>query len=106
VALAKASEQQVELRGATLYTSLEPCSQRRSPRTPCTDRLIATGIARVVYALREPPVFVKCRGLERLAAHGIEIVHYAEFEEQVRAANRHLLSRLPGLDMPPGSATQ
>jgi diaminohydroxyphosphoribosylaminopyrimidine deaminase/5-amino-6-(5-phosphoribosylamino)uracil reductase len=40
-------------RGATIYITLEPCSTHgRTP--PCTDAIIAAGIARVVYGARDP----------------------------------------------------
>ena len=40
-------------RGATLYSTLEPCNHHgRTP--PCTDAIIAAGIARVVIAARDP----------------------------------------------------
>src|SRR5262245_2469637 len=40
-------------RGATLYTTLEPCSHRG--RTgPCVDALVDAGVARVVVALEDP----------------------------------------------------
>ena len=50
VALAAAGER---ARGATAYVTLEPC--RHHGRTgPCTRALIEAGIARVVYAVRDP----------------------------------------------------
>src|SRR3954451_55906 len=49
-ALAHAGE---AARGATAYVTLEPCSH--TGRTgPCTDALIAAGIARVVVGVEDP----------------------------------------------------
>jgi diaminohydroxyphosphoribosylaminopyrimidine deaminase/5-amino-6-(5-phosphoribosylamino)uracil reductase len=50
------------LAAATLYTTLEPCTERKSlPRT-CTQLVLAAGVRRVVYAYREPSLFVaQCR---------------------------------------------
>jgi diaminohydroxyphosphoribosylaminopyrimidine deaminase/5-amino-6-(5-phosphoribosylamino)uracil reductase len=55
-------------RGATLYVTLEPCSHHgRTP--PCTDAILAAGIARVVSAVEDPDPRVAGRGhgLLRLA---------------------------------------
>jgi diaminohydroxyphosphoribosylaminopyrimidine deaminase/5-amino-6-(5-phosphoribosylamino)uracil reductase len=54
-------------RGATVYATLEPCNHRG--RTgPCTEALIAAGVARVVVALRDPNPKVQGGGIERLNA--------------------------------------
>jgi len=59
-------------RGATLYCTLEPCSH--TGRTgPCTDRIIAAGIRRVVAAMEDPFPLVRGRGFAALRAHGIEV---------------------------------
>jgi diaminohydroxyphosphoribosylaminopyrimidine deaminase / 5-amino-6-(5-phosphoribosylamino)uracil reductase len=79
-----------DLRGSTLYSSMEPCSIRLSGRRSCADRIIACGIARVIFALREPPIFVACRGVDRLERHGVEVLIYPEFGPLVLAVNRHL----------------
>jgi len=59
-------------RGATIYTSLEPCSHQG--RTgPCANALIEAGVARVITAMQDPNPDINGRGLERLAKAGIQI---------------------------------
>jgi pyrimidine deaminase RibD-like protein len=77
--------------GTTLYSSLEPCSVRASRPRTCTELILAARVPRVVFAWREPRVFVNCDGAERLAAAGVEVVELADLAEQARAANKHLL---------------
>ncbi|WP_245717806.1 deaminase [Nocardia miyunensis] len=77
---------------ATLYSTLEPCSQRASKdRAPCTDRILAAGIRRVVIAWREPSTFVTdCVGVEKLREHGVEVIELADMAEEAMSMNRHL----------------
>jgi pyrimidine deaminase RibD-like protein len=77
--------------GGTLYSSMEPCSQRRSRRHTCTELILAAGIARVVFALREPPLFADCHGAELLAKAGVEVVEWPELADRVRRINAALL---------------
>jgi len=60
-------------RGATAYVTLEPCAQRSSGAAPCTERLIAAGVARVVVACADPSVFAAGRGPSRLQAAGVSL---------------------------------
>ncbi|MCG8547001.1 MAG: bifunctional diaminohydroxyphosphoribosylaminopyrimidine deaminase/5-amino-6-(5-phosphoribosylamino)uracil reductase RibD [Alphaproteobacteria bacterium] len=58
--------------GATAYVSLEPCNhQGETP--PCSEALIAAGVARVVAAIEDPDPRVSGGGLDRLAEAGIEV---------------------------------
>lgn len=77
---------------ATVYSTLEPCSERGSAdRAPCTDRILDAGIRRVVIAWREPATFVEnCVGVRRLREHGIEVVELSDLAEEAMSMNRHL----------------
>jgi len=78
-------------RGATLYSSLEPCSSRASRPLACSALIISTPIPRVVFAWREPAVFVDCDGAERLRSAGRTVIERPDLAEGVRGVNAHLL---------------
>lgn len=91
-ALARVAPGHPRLPGATVYSSLEPCSVRKSRPVSCTQLIIDSGIRRVVFAWREPSLLVQdCQGAELLRAAGIEVVEFPEFAPMVQAANAQLL---------------
>jgi diaminohydroxyphosphoribosylaminopyrimidine deaminase/5-amino-6-(5-phosphoribosylamino)uracil reductase len=59
-------------RGATAVVTLEPCNHT-GHTGPCSEALIAAGIARVVYAVDDPGLISR-GGAERLRAAGVEVV--------------------------------
>lgn len=93
-ALAKLDRGDLRLHGATLYSTLEPCSARRSARTTCTELTISAGPRRVAIAWREPILFVDCIGVELLTAAGIHVRELPELADAARAVNAHLLGRI------------
>ena len=90
-ALAKLADGDPRLAGATIYSTLEPCSARKSRPRSCTQLIIASGLWRVVFAWREPSLFVAdCQGAELLAAAGVTVTELPGFAEKASAPNRHL----------------
>jgi len=61
-----------DARGATAYTTLEPCNHSGNT-PPCTEALIDAGITKVVTAVVDPDAKVAGTGVERLRAAGIEV---------------------------------
>jgi diaminohydroxyphosphoribosylaminopyrimidine deaminase / 5-amino-6-(5-phosphoribosylamino)uracil reductase len=76
-------------RGATVYTSLEPCSHHgKTP--PCADAIAAASVARVVSALEDPNPEVAGAGHARLRAAGVAVETGLGAEEARRVHAGHI----------------
>jgi diaminohydroxyphosphoribosylaminopyrimidine deaminase/5-amino-6-(5-phosphoribosylamino)uracil reductase len=62
-----------EARGATVYTSLEPCAHVSTRGAACADLLVAAQPARVVVALKDPDPRTAGNGIRKLRDAGIEV---------------------------------
>lgn len=80
------------LQGAVLFSSMEPCGERLSGRTPCARHIIESGIARVVYALAEPERFVRGAGDQILRRAGVAVSTVPELAPYALEPNRHLVA--------------
>jgi len=78
--------------GADFYITLEPCShQGKTP--PCVDALIAVKPSRVIVAMQDPNPQVGGQGLQKLRAHGIEVITDV-LAAQARELNRGFIKRM------------
>lgn len=64
------------LRGATIYTTLEPCTTRSVDKTPCADHLVNMGVSRVFIGAYDPDPRVHRLGWKRLCDAGIELCDF------------------------------
>jgi diaminohydroxyphosphoribosylaminopyrimidine deaminase / 5-amino-6-(5-phosphoribosylamino)uracil reductase len=90
IALRKADALGVDLAGGTVYSTLEPCGERRSGAVPCVELIRRRGIHRAVFILAEPRIFVIPHGASTLTSYGIVVSTVESLAGAVRAVNAHL----------------
>lgn len=84
-------------RGGTLVVSLEPC-RHHGKQPPCTEAILAAGVARVVFALEDPNPQAG-GGAERLRAAGV-VVEGGVARAAAAVQNAGFLARWRGLERP------
>ncbi|MDP9086090.1 MAG: bifunctional diaminohydroxyphosphoribosylaminopyrimidine deaminase/5-amino-6-(5-phosphoribosylamino)uracil reductase RibD [Pseudomonadota bacterium] len=90
VALADAK---ARARGATLYTSLEPCAHRSERGPACLALIVDHGVARVVVGIADPDPRTAGEAIRTLRSAGIEVTVGTLAEEAVESMSGYL-SRL------------
>ena len=95
VAIDAAMAAGADLAGATLFSTLEPCSHQ-GRTSPCADAIIAAGIRHVVVAVSDPDPQVAGRGLARLRAAGVEVTEGVLHDDATQQLRPYLHHRRTG----------
>lgn len=94
VLIKKARAEGLNLEGATLYTTLEPCTSRNPPKIPCADRLIEEGVAVVFVGMLDPDGRIRERGWKQLRDARVKVLDFdAELRGQLEELNRPFVER-------------
>ena len=82
-----------QLQGATLYTTLEPCTTRRHPKRPCYEWILEVGITRVVIGILDPNPEICGIGEWILKSNGVLVDRFpAELQSEIEADNKEFIA--------------
>jgi pyrimidine deaminase RibD-like protein len=80
------------LAGTTLFVTLEPCTIRNFPKTPCAERVEKRHFARVFIGMLDPNRTIQGFGYWALRRAGVDVQLFPkEFADQLDEVNRHFI---------------
>lgn len=78
--------------GSIVYTTLEPCSDRKPPKVACAQRLIDAHVKEVVIGMIDPNPDINGKGKRMLLDAGIKVRMFPkDLEEEIRSLNRNFV---------------
>lgn len=78
---------EIDPRGGTLVTTLEPCTDRKQ-RKPCSEWIVQKGISKVFIGILDPNPHIYSQGLQYLQRHGIEVDFFPlELRQRIQQDN-------------------
>lgn len=94
-----------DLSGAVVYTTLEPCSRRNTPKIACAQRLIDQGVGTVYIGLYDPNPKIYREGWKMLRDAGISLRDFpADLRNELREINASFLNQYRSNGNASGSA--
>jgi pyrimidine deaminase RibD-like protein len=82
-----------DLKGATLFTTLEPCTSRKTHK-PCSDWIVEKGISQVVIGILDPNPRIYLKGVSKLKEHGISVSYFPmELRSEIQNDNKDFIAQ-------------
>jgi ATP-dependent DNA helicase RecG len=83
-----------DLEKCVLFTTLEPCVERNSPKVPCCRRTTNARIKKVFVGIEDPDPTVDGKGIKHLEKHGVEVKMFdREFQEIIEIENKDFIKQ-------------
>jgi len=83
-----------DLLGATVYTTLEPCSIRNHPKVPCAQHLVDRGVSTVFIGIYDPNPTIYRQGWRVLRDAGVEVKDFAgDLRAEIAADNSEFIDQ-------------
>lgn len=96
----------VDLTGATVFTTLEPCSRRGTGKRPCAEWLVERGVSTAYIGMYDPNPEIYREGWRCLRDHGIELRDYPSgLRAELSKLNSGFIGQYRMAVGPTGSAT-